>query len=79
MVSPEPPAEPSLISHSNERARAWPLVCLSSALPNQATLKLVPAERLAAHCHDTYGQAIANILTTLQYGVATIVSGRSNH
>ncbi len=35
-------------------------------------LKTIPAERLALHCHDTYGQALANILTALDYGVATI-------
>jgi len=34
----------------------------------------VPVERLAVHCHDTYGQALANILTALQHGVATIDS-----
>lgn len=36
---------------------------------------LVPAigsERLALHCHDTYGQALANIACGLQYGIATI-------
>jgi len=27
---------------------------------------------LAIHCHDTYGQAIANILIALQYGLSTI-------
>lgn len=30
------------------------------------------ADRLALHCHDTYGQALANILVGLQYGIATI-------
>lgn len=29
-------------------------------------------ERLAVHCHDTYGQALANILVALQAGVATV-------
>ena len=29
-------------------------------------LKKVPVENLAIHCHDTYGQALANILTVLQ-------------
>ena len=29
-------------------------------------LKKVPVENLAIHCHDTYGQALANILTALQ-------------
>ncbi|MEE9320461.1 MAG: hydroxymethylglutaryl-CoA lyase [Granulosicoccus sp.] len=28
--------------------------------------------KLAIHCHDTYGQAIANILVALQYGISTI-------
>lgn len=32
----------------------------------------VPPEQLAVHCHDTYGQALANILMALQYGIATI-------
>lgn len=31
-----------------------------------------PAEKLAVHCHDTYGQALANILVALQHGVATV-------
>ena len=31
-------------------------------------------EQLAIHCHDTYGQAIANIYAALQCGVATIDS-----
>lgn len=32
----------------------------------------IPVEMLAVHCHDTYGQALANIVIALQYGVATI-------
>jgi isopropylmalate/homocitrate/citramalate synthase len=35
-------------------------------------LKTIPVERIALHCHDTYGQALANILTALDYGVATV-------
>lgn len=34
-------------------------------------MTLIPAERLALHCHDTYGQALANILTALDFGVST--------
>jgi hydroxymethylglutaryl-CoA lyase len=34
----------------------------------------IPVEHLAVHCHDTYGQALANILVALQYGVATVDS-----
>lgn len=30
------------------------------------------ASRLAVHCHDTYGQALSNILVALQHGIATI-------
>ena len=32
----------------------------------------IPKSMLAVHCHDTYGQALANILTALQMGVATV-------
>lgn len=32
-------------------------------------LKQVPKNQLAMHFHDTYGQAIANILASLQYGI----------
>ena len=28
--------------------------------------------QLAMHCHDTYGQALANLLMALQYGIATV-------
>ena len=35
---------------------------------------MVPVERLAAHFHDTYGQALANILAVLEKGVAVIDS-----
>lgn len=34
----------------------------------------VPVENLALHCHDTYGQALANIYAGLQEGVAVIDS-----
>lgn len=34
----------------------------------------VPRERLAVHFHDTYGQALANILASLELGIATIDS-----
>ncbi len=32
----------------------------------------IDSARLAVHCHDTYGQALANILVALQRGVAVI-------
>ncbi len=39
-----------------------------------AVAEHVPRERLAIHCHDTYGQALANILAALESGIATIDS-----
>lgn len=34
--------------------------------------RAVPADKLAVHCHDTYGQALANILTSLEYGIRVV-------
>lgn len=39
-----------------------------------AVTKRVPVSQLALHCHDTYGQALANIYSGLQAGVAVIDS-----
>lgn len=39
-----------------------------------AVARVVPPERLAAHFHDTYGQALANILAVLECGVAVVDS-----
>lgn len=35
-------------------------------------LRLVPIDAVAVHCHDTYGQALVNILTALQLGVSVV-------
>lgn len=43
----------------------------------QHVLTVVPVETLAVHFHDTYGQALANILAALQIGVAVIDSSVS--
>jgi hydroxymethylglutaryl-CoA lyase len=40
----------------------------------EAVAERVPIERLAIHFHDTYGQALANILACLERGVAAIDS-----
>ena len=40
----------------------------------EAVAARVPRERLAVHLHDTYGQALANILAALERGVAVIDS-----
>ncbi len=39
-----------------------------------AVSKAVPMDRLAVHFHDTYGQALANILAALELGVGVIDS-----
>ncbi len=39
-----------------------------------AVLGVVPAERLAVHLHDTYGQALANILVALDKGLRVVDS-----
>uniref|UniRef100_UPI0037E91462 3-hydroxy-3-methylglutaryl-CoA lyase, cytoplasmic n=1 Tax=Semicossyphus pulcher TaxID=241346 RepID=UPI0037E91462 len=40
----------------------------------QSVMKEVPTSALAVHCHDTYGQALANILIALQMGVCVVDS-----
>ncbi|MCE9678200.1 hydroxymethylglutaryl-CoA lyase [Shewanella sp. AS1] len=40
----------------------------------EAVAKLVPVDKLALHFHDTYGQALANILACLETGVSVIDS-----
>ncbi|XP_050395387.1 hydroxymethylglutaryl-CoA lyase, mitochondrial [Patella vulgata] len=39
--------------------------------------KVVPVDKLAIHCHDTYGQALANIFSALQMGVSVVDSSVS--
>ncbi len=38
----------------------------------EAVMAAVPVEALAIHCHDTYGQALANIYAALQLGVSVV-------
>jgi hydroxymethylglutaryl-CoA lyase len=42
-----------------------------------ACAQRVPAEKLAGHYHDTYGQALANIYASMELGVATFDSSVS--
>lgn len=37
-------------------------------------LKTIPASKLAMHFHDTYGQALANVLVSLQNGISSMDS-----
>ena len=43
-----------------------------TAIMLDAVMQQVPTSVLAAHFHDTYGQALANLLVALQHGVSTI-------
>ena len=38
----------------------------------KAVKTVLPASSLAVHCHDTYGQALANILMALQVSLYTL-------
>ena len=40
----------------------------------RAVAEVVPIAALALHCHDTYGQALANILAGLECGIAIVDS-----
>jgi hydroxymethylglutaryl-CoA lyase len=40
----------------------------------EAAMAEIPVEQLAVHLHDTYGQALANILASLQMGVSVVDS-----
>ncbi|GAA5888532.1 hypothetical protein JCM5296_001060 [Sporobolomyces johnsonii] len=44
------------------------------ALLNECERKGVPVAKLAAHCHDTYGTAIANVLHCVSLGIPTVDS-----
>jgi hydroxymethylglutaryl-CoA lyase len=43
-----------------------------SALLTAFADKGIPADRLAVHFHDTYGQALSNTLAALQHGITTV-------
>jgi hydroxymethylglutaryl-CoA lyase len=40
----------------------------------EAVARHVPVDKLAGHYHDTYGQAVANIVASMEMGVATFDS-----
>ena len=40
----------------------------------ESVVAVVPLQRIAVHFHDTYGQALANVLACLELGVATVDS-----
>ncbi|KAL4031395.1 hypothetical protein IC575_009672 [Cucumis melo] len=43
----------------------------------ESVINVVPIENLAVHFHDTYGQALSNILVSLQMGIGTVDSSVS--
>ena len=55
----------------------WLCVGRVSALLSHLLSAGVPASSLAVHFHDTYGQALANILHSLRFGVAVVDSSVS--
>ncbi|WP_010297954.1 hydroxymethylglutaryl-CoA lyase [Candidatus Odyssella thessalonicensis] len=77
---------PTLVATVAERL--WQLGCAEISLGDtigkgtpestvamlQAVQERVPLERLAIHCHDTYGRAVENIEAALAEGVMTIDS-----
>ncbi len=38
----------------------------------EAVMKEVPVNKLAVHCHNTYGQALANIYASLEMGISKV-------
>ena len=46
----------------------------STAEMLRAVLDVVPVDALAVHFHDTYGQALANVLVALQHGIHVVDS-----
>lgn len=40
-------------------------------------LRITTADKLAIHCHDTYGQALVNICTALEFGINVVDSSVS--
>ncbi|KAL6595438.1 hypothetical protein ACP70R_047778 [Stipagrostis hirtigluma subsp. patula] len=43
----------------------------------EAVMPFVPVDKIAVHFHDTYGQALANILVSLQMGISIVDSSVS--
>ncbi|KAG1327687.1 putative Hydroxymethylglutaryl-CoA lyase, mitochondrial [Cocos nucifera] len=43
----------------------------------EAVMSVVPAQKLAVHFHDTYGQSLPNILVSLQMGISIVDSSIS--
>lgn len=44
------------------------------ALMFEEVLKITKPEQIALHCHDTYGCALANVMTAMEYGITTFDS-----
>lgn len=44
------------------------------ALMFEEVLKITKPEQIALHCHDTYGCALANVMTAMKYGITTFDS-----
>ncbi|KAF1463252.1 3-hydroxymethyl-3-methylglutaryl-CoA lyase, cytoplasmic, partial [Pygoscelis antarcticus] len=56
------------------RVNFWLAFLMNQKYILKSVMKEIPLSALAVHCHDTYGQALANILTAIQMGVAVVDS-----
>jgi len=82
----EGPIAPEAVAGVAERL--WALGCYEISLGDtigtgtaqrvqtmiERVASVVPHERLAVHFHDTYGQALANVLAALELGIAVVDS-----
>jgi len=68
----------SLLEMGCEEVSIGDTIGTGTQLTTKALFKIlaaeVPVQKLAAHFHDTYGQALANLGIALEYGVRTIDS-----
>src|SRR5215472_11373355 len=82
----EGPIAPEAVAHVAQRL--WVLGCYEISLGDtigtgtaqrvqtmiERVASVVPHEQLAVHFHDTYGQALANVLAALELGIAVVDS-----
>ncbi|TVU50751.1 hypothetical protein EJB05_02140 [Eragrostis curvula] len=67
----------SLISHRRSFVFIMSSVSGSVVPMLEAVMSFVPVDKIAVHFHDTYGQALANILVSLQMGISVVDSSVS--
>ena len=63
-----------MISEKNQKIEKCPSLTGAIAVVLKECLETIRPRQLALHLHDTYGQALANILVGLQHGIETFDS-----